>query len=175
MKFLLIFSICLASTVSLSITSSFLQSSELKKPDFHFEIIKEDLPNELNRVRKCRILLPTNYYTKDNLDRLFSWYSGLHTDQDLLVVVLVYTDRARLNADVADESLGYGYREGKATRPSENQYPNRVRLYDAFFRKEPKQSDNLSERNEIYIYCPDLAYPEKTLTIVMKGKDRYLK
>lgn len=153
--------------------STHLKYKDQNKPDFYFEVVSEELPTKLSRVAKAKIFLPASNYSKDNLTLLFMWHGGKYQDADLFISAAVYTDLSRLKADITDESLGYGFREGRFQRPSKEQYPQREILFDAFYRKEPEYEGAQVRHNEIYSYCPDLNFPNNVTTVVLKGRDRF--
>jgi len=131
---------------------------------FDFKIIEETRSDwGVDPMWNTVILLPPKSYSKENLDKLFRFYSRKHPDKKDRLHVEVFTDERNL----PPEGIIERYRE----RPL---YPeSRVSAYDAIFVRERDMYFLGGEINEWYFYSPDLNNPNETKTVSLKGGRRY--
>src|SRR5262249_1261335 len=72
---------------------------DTSKPDFHFEIIDEQISGDEYPMSNAKILIDRKDYSKANLEHLFRWYSAMHARKGELLKVLVFTSKVNLLAE----------------------------------------------------------------------------
>lgn len=157
--------------------------------NFPFEIVDEVVAtSDAYPVSEARIFLDPRYYTKDNLESLFIWYSSQHDRKGELIKVLVYTNKSNLVADKEVEKWqvnkllkSFGLETSSSGKPDALPHTEKNDalsqrsgpMYDAYFRRRIEGTGESEKTNELYTYCPDLNNPTVTETIVMKGRDPF--
>lgn len=112
------------------------------------------------------VIMEPRYYNKQNLDRIFLWYSQKHPDRNEMLAVAVYTDpeQLRLYRENADDDMSnYG------DRPHKVKY--RSPPWDAYCYRRGEGFSDCGGDNLLYSYLPDLSRPDQTKRIVLRGMD----
>jgi hypothetical protein len=139
------------------------RDGELKLPGIPFEVLSTESTQSLStNIRTLRLFLPIQYYSRENLDRLFRFYSRKYRERkgDKLDIY-VYTNKENFKRD--------------KERPSDLRtvFPNpeahRTVLFDASFYRDPA-NDHVGRVNEWYRYRPNLNDPDETKIVVIKGR-----
>ena len=132
-----------------------------KELEFPFEVVRDRIGQEHN-IRDITIILPRPYYSQNNLERLFHWYSRKYRDYQGLLGVLVYLDKDRVP-----------FLRGNENNPpplisSTDSSIQAQDLYDACFIRAANNGVDF-EAKEMYSYIPDLARPSNKKIITLKG------
>ena len=117
------------------------------------------------------VILPKEYYSRENLDRLFRWYSDRHADRGERIQLNVYTDAKNIPQFVL---LYTPTSRRKSEEPPESPAETRLVPYDATFLREAR--GGLVEgggENELYIFSPDLSKPNEDKRVVVRGRDPF--
>jgi hypothetical protein len=118
---------------------------DVKDLGFPFRIVSEELRLPGAPIWVASITIPTAHYSRENLDRLFRFYSERHPDLRERILLRVATG----SLDVAGE-----------VRPNLEGDPTR---WDAIFNRD------LFGRDEWYSYKPNLDRPDQTGVEIIKG------
>ena len=129
------------------------------------------LVHEFNRggivpLRKAWILIGSSDFSRENLDKVFRWYSKRSANTRELLRVLVFTDAHNLLQDMENERLGIGYIDGQLPVSAQ---VTRSRLYDAFYRREVREVGSCLNISELYSYSPNLNNLDDIRTVILKG------
>lgn len=125
------------------------------------EVIREDRQKSLSTtIWSAKIFLPIEHYSRENLERLFRYYSKKYPDRRDVINVYVFTSKENVRLDKENPpSLVTSFPHGG---------PPDFTFYDAsFYRENPGGS--IGHFNEWYIYRPDPNNPENEKTVVLKG------
>lgn len=113
----------------------------------------------------ARVFVPRNHYSKENLDRLFLFFSASHPNKEERMTVMVYTEVNKLTErELEGEPPKNSVRENGLSAPYSA-------LYDAIFFRRGEGAMTGAGENAWYIYRPDLNESGKTTTVVLRGKD----
>jgi hypothetical protein len=145
--------------------------------DFPFEVRAEIRAEPLgpkSAIWLIDVILPKEFYSKENLERLFRYFSNKHPDIKERINLKVYTDVK--NYEKRNESIGPLIVEpdllpDNLSVKSTSDRTNRSIQYDANFNREGP--GGLGGNFEWYMYSPDLNNPDETKRIVLKGRDPY--
>jgi hypothetical protein len=114
------------------------------------------------------LILPRDYYSRENLERIFQYYSEKHPNKKSILRVNVYADEETYQRYVRTFCCAI-----TADPPKEEN--------DTQARHSSKETWSIAhatyERlcyNEFYYYSPDLENPDKRETVVLKGKTQTL-
>jgi len=103
-------------------------------------------------TRFVAIVLQKQYYSKENLERLWRYYCEKYPDKKVRLDIRVFVDR--------------GDEDSKAARE---------RSFDADFNRQGEGALALGGDNEFYSYRPDLEKPDKSVNVQLKGKYPFLR
>lgn len=150
------------------------QKTDQEQVGFEFDVKMESKTQGATAAHwKIIIILPKESYSRENLERLFRFYSLKYSNKKEWLQVIVYTDIKNL---VDPETPGYIPSHPRDEEVLPERTPSgterRFASFDAIFWR---QSDipNQGEENEWYTYSPNLDKPNELKTIVMKGRDPY--
>lgn len=118
-------------------------------PGFPVEI-DESTPYGLNDRWAANVLIAPEHYNKENLDKLFLWYSRRHPDKRLMLDLMVYTNREHYEVGMQKGEIHYladGFRKGEGISGGGN---------------------NLG-----YRYKPDPNQPDLIKSVVLRGGTYY--
>jgi hypothetical protein len=119
------------------------------------------------------VLLARGDYNKENLERLFRFYSQEYPSDDHVLEVHVYTDPDNVKRELVDRHRpGYMSVTAKFTADTEPRKSVPRFYYDAFFQR-IGNSPLVGGKNELYIYCPDLDMRERTEKITLRGNNPF--
>lgn len=140
---------------------------------FPYEIKDEKRHEVMSHVMwTARVVLPSEYYSKENLDVLFRFYSSKHPDKKDRLHMRVYAD----DWDVERET-DQPYDISIPVTPKEETTSPRSELdslgCDAFFSRQGDGAATGGGNNEWYIYYQNLEKKDETKTVILKGKDPF--
>lgn len=99
------------------------------------------------------IVLPEKFYLKNNLDRLFRFYSKSHPDKKERLIAHLFAGTETLEIDSSRSRQGYDS--------------------DAIFERQGDGAASGGGDNEWYSYAPELDKPQQRVTVVLKGGRRF--
>ena len=135
---------------------------------FPFEVKEETAVNTgFGPMRKICLILDREYYSKDNLDRLFRYYSKKHPHREERLRVEVYTSLENWEGELESRARGEGFILFGGERPFDPQ-ARRV-FYDAVFYREGHGDYVRGGDDEWYSYSPDLDKPNEKKVVILKG------
>jgi hypothetical protein len=139
---------------------------------FAFDELFVELPGkDTYNTRRVRVVLPKEQYNKDNLERLFRFYSHEYANREEALEVGVYTDIDNLKRELLISrmpgSASVFWPPPSSGTPSSS--GRRSLYYDAWYYR---TGDSLLSggSNEFYDFSPDLDRPERTRRVVLRGK-----
>ncbi|HXG64706.1 MAG TPA: hypothetical protein VNO70_06335 [Blastocatellia bacterium] len=116
------------------------------------------------------LILPDEYYSKENLERIFQYYSEKYPEKRHILRVSVYADEETYQRHLNEDTF---YLPGSDPRRkhSNGEAPKRPA------RETWNIPHAMYERlcyNEFYYYSPDLENPEKRETVILNGETQTL-
>jgi hypothetical protein len=97
---------------------------QVKKLGFPFQVIRESLRYDFGKQRSALIYVPMKFYKKDNLDRLFKWYSDQNPSLEEWISVIVRTgpNDSVFGQEIIDSQKlldgdAYFFRQGEGALP----------------------------------------------------------
>jgi hypothetical protein len=126
------------------------------------------------------VILAPQYFNKDNLDRLFLWYSHKHPNKEEMLHIAVYTDANRLAGEISnglndlvclteDERL----REDARLKDVTSKQQQRFTPWDAICWRQDDGLASSGGDNLWYSYSIDLNNPSVKQRIVIRGRDYF--
>lgn len=122
-----------------------------------FEIKRESKYDSIDKWYQITLVLPREYYSKMNLERIFQYYSDKEPELARIVRVEVFADKATY-----ERSLSGDLPSSTPATQDEPAEKQAWRSYHAHYQRECL--------NEYYFYSPDLDNPSKQETVILKGK-----
>jgi len=98
------------------------------------------------------ISLPIQYYSKENLERLWRYYCEKYPDKKDKLDVRVYVERESAKTEFTTD-----------------------RIFDANFSRQGEGALALGGDNEFYSYHPDLYKPQESVNVQLKGRYPFLR
>ncbi len=146
-----------------SLTSSFIVNGGQEDIGFPFELreVKSPDPPTWHAV----IVLSSHYYSKENLDRLFLWYSKKHPNKEEALAIAVYTDQDRLRSYLADPDDDVS-RNDRMPRPKRDGAAWDAHCWRGGDGLAPGAGNNL-----LYTYSPNLNSRLRTKRVILRGQD----
>jgi hypothetical protein len=136
---------------------------------FPFELRSEErVQTPIGPIWEGVIVISREYYSKQNLDSLFRWYSASHPNLEDRIHLDVYTDPKNIKPKLLYTPV--------VPVTDEARDPNRRLVpYDVTFTRQGDGAASSGGENEWYIYSPDLDVPNRHRTVVLRGKDPFAK
>lgn len=118
-------------------------------------------------LQMATIILSKEHFSRENLERLFLWYSENHPNRQERLTVQVFTDPKKIQPS----GIVIGYNNTPAT---EKESTERATLADAtFFRTLPSASSHNAGENEFFVYDPTMSGSGGQRRVVLKGIDSF--
>lgn len=114
-----------------------------------------------------RVIITKDYYSKENLDRLFRFYSRKHPSKGEKLDVAVYTDEKNWQRELTD--IAGWIQPGIPSKKPQPESKSRLNFWDARFSRDGDGVLSYIGDNESYTYSPDPYNPNETRIVILKG------
>lgn len=121
------------------------------------ELVEEVKVPGFSPTWQGKILISVENYSKENLDKIFTWYSNRHPKEDGKITVSLYINRKDLNKTMPFTGVPSGPNEKEKVSAPFNA---------VFFRLD-------EEDNEFYVYDLDPLKKGAQERVVLKGRDPF--
>ena len=129
-----------------------------------FEIKYVNRYDSIDKWYIVTLVLPRQYYSKENLERIFQYYSGKNPDLARIVRVMVFAD-----PETYERSRSVKEWEPPKTIEQRKESDEEPSVPKPYWNNAHAHYDRQCQ-NEHYWYSPDLDDPSKQETVILKGK-----
>lgn len=165
----LVIAVALIASAAVSAQTISISDSELDQRALGLPVDIEDQQTFLGLGKTTwwmvTLILPNEHYSKDNLERIFRYYSEKYPNKKDILRVSVFADEETYKR--SQESWG-PHRKNALTEEELRSLPPKQR------KSTPHATYERLCYNEFYYYSLDLEDPDKSETIALKGKSQTL-